>query len=126
MPTLFLAAADDGPIPVTDVRALSDRALEPKRMFIMSRADHQHFLDNVETEHEVIRAMSFPGDAAWITSATLPRNSSQATSLPNWQRAASNRSGRRRGLWLTFDRGRRRHRRFVPHHVEVEKLGWAI
>ena len=29
MPTLFLAAGDDVPIPVTDVRALFDRAPEP-------------------------------------------------------------------------------------------------
>ena len=61
VPTLFLAAADDVPIPVTDVRALFDRAPEPKRIFILPRADHQHFVDNVETQHEAIRAMSFLG-----------------------------------------------------------------
>jgi dienelactone hydrolase len=72
VPTLFLAAADDVPIPVTDVCALFERAPVPKRMFILRRADHQHFLDNVEAEHEAIRAMSFPGDAAWITAAMLP------------------------------------------------------
>ena len=72
MPTLFLAAADDVPIPVADVRAVFDRAPEPKRMFVLPRADHQHFLDNVEAEHEAIRAMFFPGDAARIPSAMLP------------------------------------------------------
>ncbi len=69
---MFLAAAEDVPIPLTDVRTVFDRAPEPKRMFVLPRADHQHFLDNVEAEHEAIRAMSFPGDAAWIMEAMLP------------------------------------------------------
>ena len=41
-------------------------------MFVLRRADHQHFLDDVEGEHEALRAMTLPGDAAWITAAMRP------------------------------------------------------
>ena len=41
-------------------------------MFTLLRADHQHFLDNVETVHEAVRSMTFPGDAAWIPGAMRP------------------------------------------------------
>ena len=71
-PTLFLAAADDVPIPLTAVFELFDRTPASKRMFILRRADHQHFLDDVEGEHEAVRAMDFPGEAAWIPAAMRP------------------------------------------------------
>ncbi len=72
IPTLYLAAADDVPIPLTGVYELFDRTPTPKRMFVLRRADHQHFLDDVEGEHEAVRAMSFPGPAAWIPAAMRP------------------------------------------------------
>jgi dienelactone hydrolase len=72
VPVLYLAAEDDVPIPLAGVQELFDRTPEPKRMFILRRADHQHFIDNVEAEHEAARAMSFPGDAAWIPAAMRP------------------------------------------------------
>jgi hypothetical protein len=31
-----------------------------------------HFIDNVEQEHETMRAMSFPGDLAYLTKEMLP------------------------------------------------------
>jgi len=72
IPVLYLAAADDVPIPLAAVRELFDRTPEPKRMFILARADHQHFIDDVEGEHEAVRAMTFPGAAAWIPGAMRP------------------------------------------------------
>ena len=72
IPALFLAAEDDVPIPLDGVRELYDRAPAPKRMFVLRRADHQHFVDDVEGEHEALRAMSLPGDAAWIPAAMRP------------------------------------------------------
>jgi hypothetical protein len=36
------------------------------------RADHQHFVDDVEGDHEAIRATTLPGDAAWIPAAMWP------------------------------------------------------
>ncbi len=72
VPTLYLAAEDDVPIPLAGVRELFDRTPAPKRMFILRRADHQHFLDDVEGTHEALRAMAFPGAAAWIPAAMRP------------------------------------------------------
>jgi predicted dienelactone hydrolase len=72
VPVMFLAAADDVPIPLDGVRELFGRAPAPKRMFILRRADHQHFVDDVEGEHEAMRAMTFPGEAAWIPAAMQP------------------------------------------------------
>jgi dienelactone hydrolase len=72
VPTLYLAAENDTPVPVAGVRELFDRTPGSKRMFILRRADHQHFLDDVEGAHEAIRAMSVPGAAAWIPAAMRP------------------------------------------------------
>lgn len=72
VPTLYLAAENDVPIPLDAVRELFDRTRGPKRMFVLRRADHQHFIDDVAGEHEALRAMSLPGEAAWIPAAMLP------------------------------------------------------
>ena len=72
IPTLYLAADSDVGIPAEGVAELFDRTPSTKRMFTLLRADHQHFLDNVETVHEAVRSMTFPGDAAWIPGAMRP------------------------------------------------------
>jgi dienelactone hydrolase len=72
IPVLYLAAAEDVPIPLGAVQELFDRKQGSRRMFVLRRADHQHFLDDVEGEHEALRAMTLPGDAAWIPAAMLP------------------------------------------------------
>jgi hypothetical protein len=41
-------------------------------MFVLHRADHQHFADDVEGSHEALRALTLPGEAAWMTGAVLP------------------------------------------------------
>jgi hypothetical protein len=41
-------------------------------MVILHRADHQHFADDVEHEHEALRAMSLPDEVAWLAKATPP------------------------------------------------------
>ncbi len=69
---LYLAAAEDVPIPLGAVQDLFDRTQGSRRMFVLRRADHQHFLDDVENEHEALRAMTLPGDAAWIPAAMRP------------------------------------------------------
>jgi dienelactone hydrolase len=71
-PSLFLAAEEDVMIPAADVAELFRRAPGPKRMFSLRRADHQHFVDDVEGEHEALRKASLPGDAAWIPAAMRP------------------------------------------------------
>jgi dienelactone hydrolase len=72
IPVLYLAAADDVPIPLGAVQELFDRTSGRRHMFVLRRADHQHFLDDVESEHEALRAMTLPGDAAWIPGAMRP------------------------------------------------------
>jgi dienelactone hydrolase len=72
VPTLILTGDCDVPVPVDGVRDIFARAPEPKRMFVLRRADHQHFADAVETSHEALRAMTLPGEAAWMTAAMLP------------------------------------------------------
>ena len=72
VPTLFLASECDVPIPPEHVREVYERAPEPKRMVVLRRADHQHFVDDAEAAHESVRSAEFPGDAAWMPAATLP------------------------------------------------------
>ncbi len=72
VPVLILTGDCDVPVPLDGVQEIFARAPEPKRMFVLRRADHQHFADAVETSHEALRAMTLPGEAAWITAAMLP------------------------------------------------------
>ena len=72
VPTLYLAAENDVPIPLDGVYELFDRTPSAKRMVILRRADHYHFLDNVEEVHETVRAMTFPPNLAWMTEEMRP------------------------------------------------------
>ncbi|TME56991.1 MAG: hypothetical protein E6I58_06595 [Chloroflexi bacterium] len=72
VPTLYLAGELDVSIPLDGVCELFDRTPGSKRMFVLRRADHQHFIDDVEVAHEAVRAATFPGEAAWIPAAMLP------------------------------------------------------
>ena len=72
VPVLILAGDRDVPVPLDGVQEIFGRAPEPKRMFVLRRADHQHFADDVEASHEALRAMTLPGEAAWMTTAMLP------------------------------------------------------
>jgi dienelactone hydrolase len=72
VPTLYLAAELDVSIPLAGVYELFDRTPSSKRMFVLRRADHQHFLDDVEGAHEAVRAATFPVEAAWIPAAMRP------------------------------------------------------
>ncbi len=76
-PTLYLVAQDDVFLPIAGMYELYERtpgAKQPgaKQMVILRRADHLHFLDNVEERHEQMRAMSFPPAAAWIPREMRP------------------------------------------------------
>jgi dienelactone hydrolase len=72
VPVLILAGDLDVPTPLDGVQELFGRVPEPKQMFVLRRADHQHFADDVEARHEQLRAMTLPGEAAWITAAMRP------------------------------------------------------
>ena len=72
VPLLILTGDHDVPVPLDGVQEIFGHAPEPKRMFVLHRADHQHFADDVEASHEALRAMTLPGQAAWMTAAMLP------------------------------------------------------
>jgi len=72
VPTLLLAAADDISLPLDGMIELYERIPATKRMVILRRADHLHFMDGVEQRHEAVRAMSFPGELAWISREMRP------------------------------------------------------
>jgi len=72
IPTLVLAAEHDVPLPLPAIRELFDRIPATKLMVVLRDADHGHFADNVEQEHEAIRAMAFPAEGAWIPRQMRP------------------------------------------------------
>jgi dienelactone hydrolase len=72
IPTLYLVAENDISLPLTGMYELFERTPAPKQMIILRRADHLHFVDNVEQEHETVRKMPFTGELAWIPKEMRP------------------------------------------------------
>jgi dienelactone hydrolase len=72
VPTLYLVAENDTPLPLAGMYELFERTPARKQMIILRRADHLHFMDNVEQEHEAFRTMPFTGEAAWIPKEMRP------------------------------------------------------
>jgi predicted dienelactone hydrolase len=72
VPTLYLAAEDDVIIPMSGMDELFSRTPSTKQMAILRRADHTHFMDHVEVEHETFRALPLGGRLAWIPKEMRP------------------------------------------------------
>src|SRR5262249_15086232 len=72
VPTLYLVADRDTAVPLHNVYELFGKTPSSRRMVILRRAEHLHFVDDVEYEHETFRALSLPGDAAWLPKAMPP------------------------------------------------------
>src|ERR1051325_6416405 len=72
IPTLYLVAEDDISLPLAGMLELYERTPATKQMVILRRADHLHFMDNVEQLHESVRAMTLPGELAWIPQEMRP------------------------------------------------------
>jgi dienelactone hydrolase len=72
VPTLYLAAENDVPIPLSGIYELFDRTPATKQLVTLRRADHYHFMDHVEEMHETVRAMAFPEGLAWMTKEMQP------------------------------------------------------
>ena len=66
VPVLYLVADNDVSLPLAGMYELFDRTEATKRMIILRRADHMHFMDNVEEIHETVRQMTFPEELSWI------------------------------------------------------------
>jgi predicted dienelactone hydrolase len=72
VPTLYLVAENDTSLPLAGMYELFARTPATKQMVILRRADHLHFMDNVEEVHETVRKMHFTGELAWLPKEMRP------------------------------------------------------
>jgi dienelactone hydrolase len=72
VPVLYVAAENDVSIPLESVTELYRRTAGTKSMVVLARADHLHFVDDVETRHEAVRTMAFSPELAWINDSMRP------------------------------------------------------
>jgi dienelactone hydrolase len=72
VPTLYLVAENDVAQPLAGMNEIFDRTPATKRMVILRRADHCHFMDNVEEAHETLRALPPTGELAWLPKEMRP------------------------------------------------------
>jgi dienelactone hydrolase len=61
VPTLYLVAENDTALPLAGMYELFERTLATKRIIVLRRADHLHFMDSLEELHETVRKMAYPG-----------------------------------------------------------------
>lgn len=72
VPVLYLVADNDVSLPLAGMYELFDRTEATKRLIVLRRADHMHFMDNVEEMHETVRQMAFPEKLSWIPREMKP------------------------------------------------------
>lgn len=72
VPTMYLVAENDVSLPLTGMYELFHRTPATKQMFILRRADHAHFVDNIEELHEFARTMPVPPELAWLHDEMRP------------------------------------------------------
>ena len=73
VPTLYLVAENDVPLPLEGMYELFERTHATRQMVILRRADHGHFLDHVEEEHESARKMLLERkELAWMGEQMRP------------------------------------------------------
>ena len=66
VPTLYLVAENDISLPLAGMHEIFARTPATKHMAILRRADHYHFMDNVEELHETVRTMPRSPELAWL------------------------------------------------------------
>jgi len=72
VPTLYLVAENDVSLPLAGMYESFERTPATKQMFILRRADHMHFMDDVEEMHEAVRTTPWTGELAWMPKEMLP------------------------------------------------------
>ena len=72
IPALYLVAENDVSLPLAGMHEIFERTPATKQMVVLRRADHMHFMDNVEEMHETVRSMPFTGELAWIPKEMRP------------------------------------------------------
>lgn len=72
VPAMYLFAEDDTLTPFEGEKDLFKRAPAPKKSFVLRKADHMHFLDAVEEEHEFMRTTEWPEEMAFVAEELRP------------------------------------------------------
>lgn len=72
IPTLYLVAENDTPLPLAGMYELFERTPSKKLMVVLRSADHCHFLDDVEQQHEAMRTMPVAPELSWLPEGMLP------------------------------------------------------
>ena len=72
LPTIYLVAENDASLPIAGMYELFDRTPGTKQMVVLRRADHLHFVDNVEELHEGFRTVPLSAELAAIQNEMLP------------------------------------------------------
>ena len=72
VPTLFVTGDADCMTPLEGVRELYERTPATKRLALVHGADHLHFMDDPESEHEFARSMPLPPQLVWLRDAMRP------------------------------------------------------
>jgi hypothetical protein len=72
VPTLYLVAENDVSTPLGGIYEIFERTPATKQMIVLRRADHLHFMDNVEELHEAVRKMPLPPELAYVQKEMLP------------------------------------------------------
>jgi dienelactone hydrolase len=62
VPVLILAGAVDPIVALPDLRELHAKVREPKRLAVLRRAGHMHFLDGAQSVHETMREAYLSGE----------------------------------------------------------------
>jgi dienelactone hydrolase len=72
VPTLYLVAEGDTMLPLQGMYELFERTPATKRMIVLCRADHAHFMDQIEQVHEAVRTMPDAGELKAIQQEMRP------------------------------------------------------
>ena len=72
VPTLLIAAENDAALPLEGMYEIFERIPATKRMAILHRADHSHFVDHIAQLHEQFRTAPMPPELAEIQNAMRP------------------------------------------------------
>jgi len=66
VPTLLLVAENDISLPLAGMFEIFQKTPATKYMVILRRADHYHFMDDVEEVHEAVRTTLWTGELEWL------------------------------------------------------------
>lgn len=72
VPTLYLVAESDVFLTLDGMYELFERTPGARQMLILRRADHMHFMDDVEQMHEGVRTMPFPAEVSRMQQEMRP------------------------------------------------------